>query len=176
MKTHVSFVAAAGLALLCAAAAANPAFARNKKPATKPGKPVKPAGGPVVLGTTQLPGDFGKLGTTYTIGAREPINFTLKTAEYSVTPFTVCNNTYVPKGDEKLLVLHYTVHNPVPREQSYHWSGIRFTAVDARDTNHDYIQAVAREGENQPLSISLKPAQKLEVVDAILVPAEGVGP
>jgi hypothetical protein len=173
MKTHATF-AVAGFALLCAA---GPSFAQNKKTAP-PKKPTaaKPASGPVVLGTTQLPGDFGKIGTTYTIGAREPINFTLKSAEYSVTPRTFGQNTYVPKADQKLLVLHYTVHNPVPREQGYDWSDIRFTAVDARDTNHDGIQAVVRDGESLPLSIALKPAQKLDVVAAILVPAEGVVP
>ena len=56
-----------------------------KKPAAKKPAPKK-AGGPVVLGTTQLPGEFGKLGTTYTIGKRNPINFTLKSADYSVIP------------------------------------------------------------------------------------------
>lgn len=176
MKTHATFAIAAALALLCTAAA-GPALAQSKKPApSKKPTAAKPASGPVVLGTTQLPGDFGKLGTTYTIGTREPINFTLKSAEYSVTPRTFGQNTYVPKADEKLLVLHYTVHNPVAREQGYDWSGLRFTAVDARDTNHDYIQAVAREGEIQPLTSALKPAQKLDVVAAILVPAEGVVP
>ncbi|MBC7808682.1 MAG: hypothetical protein H7145_21320, partial [Akkermansiaceae bacterium] len=50
--------------------------AGKKSGATKPKaaaqKPAKPAG-PVVLGTTQMAGDFGKLGTTYTIGKSTPI-------------------------------------------------------------------------------------------------------
>ncbi|GAB4455980.1 MAG: hypothetical protein OHK0029_13080 [Armatimonadaceae bacterium] len=155
---------------------AKPAAKPPVKAAPKPA-PAKPAANrPVVLGTQQLPGDFGKFGTTYTIGTREPVNFTLNRAEYSVTPLSFDNNTYVPKADQKLLVLHYTIHNPNPQELSFDWSALRFTAVDSQDTNHDYIQAVAREGQNQPLSIRLKPAQKLEVYSAILVPAEGVVP
>ncbi len=161
-----------GLSLVAGLAGGAPAQAQGKKPAAAAKKP----GGPVVLGTTQLPGDFGQLGTTYTIGKSEPINFTLKSAEYSVVPFTVGNNTWVPRADQKLLVLHYTVHNPVPREQGYTWSGITFTAVDSKDTNHNFIQAVTREGASEPLTIRLKPAQKLDVAAAILVPAEGVVP
>ncbi len=168
-----TIVTITGLTLLSGAFSLIPAQAQTKKPAAR--KPA-PSGGPIVLGTTQLPGDFGQLGTTYTIGKSEPINFTLKSAEYTVEPYTVGNNNYVPKGDQKLLLLRYTVYNPIPKEQSYGWHSLRFTAVDARDTNQDYIQAVKREGTSEPLSIQLKPAQKLDVVAVILVPAEGVVP
>jgi hypothetical protein len=145
------------------------------KPKTVVQKPAKPTG-PVVLGTTQLPGDFGKLGTTYTIGKSHPINFTLKSAEYSIEPLTIGQNTWVPRATEKRLVLHYTVHNPMPTEHRYYWADIQFTAVDAKDTNHQFIQAVTREGEREPLSIDLKPAQKIDVTASIIVPAEGVVP
>ena len=141
-------------------------------PKKKPAAARKP-GGPIVLGTTQLAGDFGKLGTTYTIGKSAPLNFTLKSAEYTVAPFTLGNNSWVPKEDEKLLVLHYTVHNPQPRDQGYTWSDLLFTAVDALDKNHEFIQAVGREGTQQVLSQSLKPAQKIDVYSAIRVPANG---
>jgi len=158
--------------------AAGPAFAApaHKPVAAKTVAPKRVANGPVVLGTTQLPGDFGKVGTTYTIGKSEPINFTLRSAEYSIKPITVGMNTWVPEAGQKLLVLHYTVHNPIPREQNYCWSSIRFTAVDGQDTNHEFIQAVSREGSDQSLSLNLKPAQKLDVVTALLVPANGVTP
>ena len=139
-------------------------------------KPPVKSTGPVVLGTTQMAGDFGKLGVTYTIGKSYPINFTLKKAEYSIVPFCVGNNIWVPKADEKMLVLHYTIQNSMPREQSYSWSDIRFTGVDSKDMNHEFIQAVSREGDRQSLSISLKPGQKLEATTAIVVPAEGVLP
>jgi hypothetical protein len=155
------------------------ASAQTKKPVAKktaPGKPAAKAGGPIVLGTTQLPGDFGKVGTTYTIGKANPINFTLKSAEYTITPMMVDNSIWVPKADQKLLVLHYTLHNPLPREQRYYWAGIHFTAVDALDKNQEGIQAAAREGTTDSFDVNLKPAQKIEVTAAILVPAEGVVP
>ncbi len=174
------------LAVLATALATLPAQAQGKKPAPV-AKPVaknsapaakKPAAttGTIVLGTTQLPGDFGKLATTYTIGTRNPINFTLKSATYSVEPLTIGTRTWVPKVNEKLLVLRYTIHNPLPNEQPYDWAGIDFTAVDAKDVNHRFIQGIARDGENEPLHVSLKPAQKLDVLSAVLVPADGVVP
>ncbi len=172
MKTNL-ILPVLGLTLLVAGPAA---LAQNKKPVVKKPAAAKPASGPVVLGTTQLPGDFGKLGTTYTIGKREPVNFTLRSAEYSVVPFTAGNNTWIPKADQKMLVLRYTIHNPLPKVQGYSWSALKFTAVDAKDTNHNFIQCVVREGEKEPLSIHLKPAQKIDVMAVLLVPAEGVVP
>ena len=160
-----------------------PAYAQAKKTGAQkvaPGKPVAKAktttNGPIVLGTTQLPGEFGKLGTTYTVGKSEPVNFTLKSAEYSITPVMIGNSIWVPKADQKILVLHYTVHNPLPREQRYSWSQIHFTAVDAQDKNQEMIQAVNREGTTESFDVNLKPAQKIEVSAALLVPAEGVVP
>jgi hypothetical protein len=178
MKSTNLLTTATSLLLLGVLGAA-PVAAQTKKPAAK--KPVaKPAaakaGGPIVLGTTQLPGDFGKVGTTYTIGKTEPINFTLRSAEYSATPFTIDGNTWVPRADQKLLVLHFTVHNPLPREQSLSWSSLRFTAVDAQDKNQEMIDALGRDGTRENLSLRLKPAQKIDAVAAILVPAEGVVP
>ena len=85
-----------------AAAASAGLQGKKKPPAAAKKKPAPPAkkGGPVVLGTTQLPGDFGQFGTTYTIGKSYPLNFTLKSAEYSVTPLVIGNTTYAPKNDE----------------------------------------------------------------------------
>lgn len=179
MKT-LSTILAAGLALQIGYVSA-PALAAPKGAAAAPPKKATAAkapagGGPVVLGTNQLPGDFGKLGQTYTIGTSEPLNFTLKSAAYSIAPVSIGQNTWVPKADEKLLVLHYTVHNPLSREQTYSASSLRFTAVDTQDTNHDSLPCVAREGERDPLVIALKPAQKLDVTTAILVPGTGVVP
>lgn len=156
------------------------AQATKKKPVvamTKTVATTKPAaGGPIVLGTKQLPGDFGKLGQAYTVGKESPINVTLKSAEYTVEPFNTQSSTLIPKADEKLLVLHYTVHNPLPKEQTCDSRTFRFTAVDASDVNHEGSAIVAREGERTEVQVSLKPAQKLDVVTAIVVPAQGVVP
>lgn len=174
----------AGLWAFAPAQAAKPAapkkHAAKAAPAKKPAPANKPAApaGPVVLGTKQLPGEFGKLGVTYTIGSYSPINFTLRSAEYRVDRFVVGANSWGKEEDQKLLVLHYTVHNPTKNDLPYYWAGLDFTAVDSQDVNHKFLQAAIRDGDAKraPLNITLKPAQKLDVVTAIVLPAEGVAP
>lgn len=130
----------------------------------------------VVQGTTQLDGENAKVGQTFTLGVKNPLNFTLRGAEYVTSRFVVGKTVYVPKADEKLLLLHFTVHNPQQRDVRYYWADLNFTAVDALDRNREAITAVVREGTTESLAIQLKPAQKVDVVAAIRVPAAGVVP
>lgn len=157
-------------------AVAGAAAPAAKKPVAKKPAPATKAGGPVVLGTKQLPGDFGQFGTTYTLGKDEPLNFTLKSAEYSISRVNLGTNSWVPGSGQKVLVLHYTVQNPNPQEARYYWADLKFTAVGKDDKNYEYLQVAGREGTTDSVEINLKPAQKLEVWGAILVPAEGVVP
>ena len=138
--------------------------------------PQTPPKTPIVLGTEQLPGDFGALGQTYTIGKREPLNVTLRSAAYSIEPFVSGTNCWVPRADEKVLYLRLTVHNPNPQDVSLHTSSLKLTAVDQTDTNRIALDGMVREGTQEEVGVSLKPAQKLDVVMAILVPAAGVAP
>ncbi|GGR30919.1 hypothetical protein [Deinococcus ruber] len=130
----------------------------------------------VVQGTTQQDGENARPGQTFTIGKQNPLNFTLRSAEYSTGRVVIGNTVYFPAASEKLLILHYTVHNPQPKEQRYYWADVNFTAVDAQDRNHNFVQAVAREGTSEPLELKLKPAQKVEVMTVIRVPAAGPVP
>ncbi len=171
----------AGLALAGSAEAqkAKPRPAAKKAPAKKPAPTTKPTAsktGLIVLGTKQLPGDFGQFGQTYTVGRQEPINITLRSAEYTTARFNIDTNAHIPSSEQKLLVLHYTLHNPNPSEQKVYWGSLKFTAVDSKDVNHEFIQGITREGTTEAVDLLLKPAQKLEVQSAILVPAAGVIP
>ena len=89
----------------------------------------------VVQGTTQLRGDTAQFGTTFTVGKQHPINFTLRSAEFTVERVNHGVRHVAPAADEKLLVLHFTLHNP--RQQDYPLApgalqGMpTFTAVDA---------------------------------------------
>ncbi|MPY66411.1 hypothetical protein F8S09_06835 [Deinococcus sp. SDU3-2] len=129
-----------------------------------------------VQGTTQLDGVAAKFGETFTLGKQSPLNFTLLKAEYSVGRVVIGNTVYFPKAAEKLLILHYTVHNPQKAEVRYYWPEVRFTAVDAQDRNSPSVQAVARDGTGESLEVRLKPAQKINVMTVIRVPAAGVVP
>jgi hypothetical protein len=127
-------------------------------------------------GTTQLAGGVGEIGKAYTLGVKSPMNFTLRSAEWSVTRVTVGRDVYAPKADEKLLVLHYTVQNPMKQDQDFSYADFRFTAVDGKDINHVFDGYVAREGTSESLDLYLKPAQKIDVLTAWTLPASGVIP
>ncbi|MFD1734091.1 hypothetical protein ACFSC4_27090 [Deinococcus malanensis] len=159
MKTHIIL---SGLSL----ALATTAYAANS-PAKQPAKPV-------VLGTTQLDGQNARLGQTFTVGKQQPINITLLSAAYSTSRVMLGTQMVVPKPNEKLLVLRFTAHNPTKSDTSLY--GLRFTAVDAKDVNHVSESAFVRAGTSEEFRASLKPAQKVEVVSVVRVPASGVVP
>lgn len=127
-----------------------------------------------VQGTAQLAGGEGVLGKTYTLGQGDQgLNFTLKSVEYGVTRATVGGYVYTPAADEKMLILHYTVQNPQKADRNFSYSSFKFTAVDAKDINHKFDNYVAREGTTESLGVTLKPAQKIDVVASMTVPAAG---
>lgn len=136
-------------------------------------KTVKKAPKRVVLGTQQLKGDQAKIGVAYTLGKRDPLNVTLKKVEYSVEPLRMGNTIISLSANEKFLILHYTLHNPNPRNRGLAWSTFDIQAIDAKDTNWRYVTDVAMEGTGESCNMSLKPAQKTNVYTAIKVPASG---
>lgn len=182
------FTAAVALALACGiCTAVAPAAAQ------KAGGKTPPAARPVVLGTKQLPGDFGKFGTTYTVGTASPLNFTLLRAEYSTARLlhdTVFDGGglrgILPNKGEKWLVIHYTVQNPTKGDVRVFPGALALTAVDAGDKNYTVGSAVVRESDNAApgsaypsgahYDAALKPAQKVALMAAFRVPAQGEVP
>ncbi len=121
-------------------------------------------------GTTQLAGGAGEVGKTYTIGVRDPLNFTLRSAEYSVVRQTL-QDTIIPTAKQKLLILRYTVQNPRKSEVNLFYGSFSMTVIDSKDVSIDLNTYISRDGENAKLDIQLKPAQKIDVYRAVLVPA-----
>lgn len=128
---------------------------------------------PTVAGTTQLTGDAAELGKSYTLGKNYPLNFLLRSVEYSVTRVTVGTEVYAPNMDQKLLILHFTVQNPLKQDQVFSYGDFRFTAVDSKDISYIFDSYVAREGTSELLDLNLKPAQKIDVVAVWAIPAVG---
>ncbi len=137
--------------------------------AEKPKTPTPPP----VKGAVQMAGDNGQIGTTYTIGATGPLNFTLNSAEFTATRALFGEATIAPKSDEKLLLLKGTIHNPNKDLTGFDWGTLRFTAIDPNDANHEYENAVAKMGSNEVINVELKPAQKMDVFYVIRVPIKG---
>ncbi|MDB5045215.1 MAG: hypothetical protein JWQ08_1265, partial [Deinococcus sp.] len=115
-----------------------------------------------------------KVGQTLTVGKQSPLNFTLLSASYTAGRVLLGPSLIVPKADEKLLVLRFTAHNPTRQDTSL--SGLKFTAVDIKDVNHVNVDTFVRAGPSEEYQASLKPAQKVEIVSVVRVPASGVVP
>ena len=128
-------------------------------------------------GTSQMAGEWAEMGKEYTINPNDPMNFTLRSAEFLATRIKIGNEIYYPKGDEKFLVLHYTIHNPQDSEKNATWNTFDFTAVDATNENREYSQYVGQEDNSLEIgNIDLKPAQEIKAYTFIIVPAKGVIP
>ncbi len=133
-----------------------------------------------VAGTAQLVGGAGELGKTYTVGTQNPLNFTLKSAEFSVKRLDIGSSRFVPEVSEKLLILRFTVQNPQKKDLEFSTTNLRFTAVDGKDVNSSPepygSPYIAREGEFVPLKVRLKPAQKIDAYAVLTVSSAGVIP
>jgi hypothetical protein len=135
---------------------------------------------PVVLGTNQLPGNFGKLGTTYTIGKESPLNFTLMSAEYRVGRFIgedmESQIGFYPGKEEKLLIINYTVQNPSPRDARLWYNTFKFAAVSGDDKNFLKLNKPFIGGNKTYQEVNLKPGQKVVQSAVFAVPSEGETP
>lgn len=165
MKLRTTLLA---IALLLSVGAGVYAAAAKVKPAPKPKSTTH-----IVIGTMQLDGEHGRFGETYTIGKRSPWNITVNSAEYTVGHLTIGDKSFTPNADQKMLVIHYTVHNPQKGEANMRYDFLPWTAVDAKNTNWEYIRALGAKGSGESVALMMKPAQKMDVFTAIMVPAEG---
>ncbi len=149
--------------------------AQTKKPVKpKPAKS-KPAKTPPqeTLGTKQMTGAEGVLGTEYTLGKDNPMNIIVNKVEYRGDRISAGDEAISPNIEEKLLVVHFTFHNPQPRESLVRGDTFRFTAVDAAGTNHDYEPTVWLEADGKTLELTLKPGQRMDGYTLIRLPAAG---
>lgn len=156
--------------VLCASMAAVAAKAKpSKKAAAK-------TTNHATTGTTQMKGEYADIGSTYTLGKESPWNVTLKSAEYTLNPVVIGENIYYPKAEEKLLVLHFSLHNPQKQEAFARFDTLNITAVDAKNENHEFINDAGVESTKSDFSMTMKPAQKVDFYTAVIVPAAGEVP
>lgn len=170
-------------ALLSLLTASSVGFAQVDKNKTKPGATQKKSIGDqaVVMGTKQLPGEFGKIGTTYTIGKERPINFTLLSAEYRADRFVGGNSvglieSWVPMKDQKLLVIKYTVQNPTSVDSRLWYNSLSIFAVSPDSANAKIVNQPWIAGQNSYKEVQLKPAQKVTLTAAMIVSGQGETP
>lgn len=135
-----------------------------------------PTGPGAVMGTQQMAGEWAVMGQQYTLNEGDPLNLTLNSAEFTVARLNVGDDTVVAQGDEKLLVLHMTIQNPQSKARRVYFADLDFTAVDAMNVNREWSQQLGVESTREQMHMDMKPAQKLDLYTAIVVPAKGVVP
>ena len=149
------------LSLTAAAMAGNYSFAAPVKHAAKPVKALPLQ----VKGTQQMAGGQGLFGQTYTLAASDgwgPINFTIKSVEYSVARVCMApDDMYAPKAGEKLMIIHYRVKNPNSDDFYFNCRSL-FQTVDTNDSTLDSFGESRRESESQTIGVSLKPGQGID--------------
>lgn len=138
-----------------------------KKPATSQA---------IVLGTKQLPGDFGKVGTTYTLGKDSPINVTLLGLEYSLNRALVrsgdgTDSLQVPAKGQRWLLVRLNLQNPRGNDLRLWYGSLHLTAVDEAGANHEPIGMTPFTAPGSPvaLNLNLKPGQKVTTTIALPV-------
>jgi hypothetical protein len=159
------------LALLVASASLSGAAPLQQKDKAKAGTKQG------VKGTTQMAGDNGKIGTTYTLGhGDKAINFTLTSAAYSVDRILDGSSAFMAGADEKFLVLHFTLHNPNKTENMVNWATLTYTAIDSNNVNHQVTGNGSvlfdKDGTHEAAQIVLKPAQKVAFYTALRIPSD----
>ncbi len=170
------FIRLLPLAILVSAIAVGSAFGAAKKPVAK--KPVaksavkpapKPAPRPAIISSTQLKGDQAKFEQEYSLGKDSPINIVVHSAEYSVARVVTSGEMDFPMANEKYLIVKMTLRNPQPSELFIRYDSLKITAITADSVNFDCQNWVLTGGNS--LSMTVKPAQKIEAVAYIKVPA-----
>jgi hypothetical protein len=142
------------------ASAHNAACAARLKAAAKEAAAKQPKLIREVMGTEQLLGYEGELGQTFTLGKDMPLNFTLRKVEYSAGRSNIGDYIAYPKGDEKLLIIRYTVQNPQNKPFNYSANYLTFRAVDAGGVTRNHSGHIARESPARRCVLTLNPVRK----------------
>ncbi len=138
----------------------------------KPPAP-KPAQTAPTLGTVQLPGDNGKVGVTYQLGAKgRELHFTLDSATVGMN-YSAPEDSLAAGENQRILILNFTVQNPQKEEMSLGATTFSFTAVSPDDENFKFSGYVLGLPKKGRISQSLKPAQKVKCAVAFPIYATG---
>lgn len=157
------------LALVLAAVCIAGALAATKPPAKKP--PVKkPPTPPAIQPAMPMPGQWAELNKPYYLGQDKQIVFTLKSCAFSCDRLYIGDEIIAANGNQKLLILKFSLQNPKKDEMSVNWATVRFTAVDSQDNNREGTDYVGQDINKQRLDMRLKPAQKVECYTCIRLP------
>lgn len=131
-------------------------------------------------GVEQRPGFTGEIGKPVQLGTLSPFQLILNEVEYSVEPFEALGTGRL-KFDQKVLLLRFSLQNATNKPQRLRYSSIQVFAIDPQDRTFEWTRFLGRMGQSRSIDggqidMTLQPAQKIDLVGGVFVPAEGVIP
>lgn len=127
-------------------------------------------------GAVRAPSDKAEFDAIYRLGKIDPIDFTLRGAEFTLARVAFGETAIIPRADEKLLVLRYTLRNPQKIERLANSATLHFTVVDAAGQLHGYEELAGVAGTRAALDLFLRPGQTVEAYTVIRTTAKGITP
>ena len=116
-------------------------------------------------------GYTGQMGNIYTLGSAVPLYFSLKSAEYTITRQHFSNIDIVPGARVKLLVIHFSLQNPLRDPVRITRDTLRFTVEDTINMRYTAVDEIGVAETGQSLEMTLQPAQQVKLYAVFLLPA-----
>ena len=115
--------------------------------------------------------DILPIGTTAHLGVKDSINFTPRSAEYTIFPEEVDGKLIVPNATQKLVVVRVNLQYPEEARIELRPSDVHVTASDLAGKKYDgQLQLYSQSGK--PVSTAvLRSGQQVDAICVILIPA-----
>ena len=115
--------------------------------------------------------DILPIGTTAHLGVKDSINFTPRSAEYTIIPEEVDGKLIVPNATQKLVVVRVNLQYPEEGRIELRPSDVHVTASDLAGKKYDgQLQLYSQSGK--PVSTAvLRSGQQVDAICVILIPA-----
>lgn len=115
----------------------------------------------------------GKLGTLYTIRNEHPLLINMEKLGYTTAQVVMGDRYYVPTGEEKMMMLHFSIKNPNNENVNVRWDSLKFIAIDAAENNYEGAGDWGNALDSKIIDTEMLPGQKLECIAVIKLKAKG---
>ncbi len=122
----------------------------------------------------QMPGDNGKVGVPYRLGAKgDELVFILEKAEFASRAFMSDSSIFADEK-ERLLIVTFAIQNPGKDDRRFNNGSFKFTVVSPTDQNYVMQGYVYHPETLAGMDVMLKPAQKVRAWFALKIHPKGV--